>query len=173
MRVLPGQTENTGPRWPALLLTTLLSVVTAGCGTSDPLSGAKLYPVRGKVTLSDGKPLTSGRIFFVGEKSPVSSSADIASDGAFTFKGAKADGLPEGSYKIRIEAGSSGSGKKDASGKLNPNAPFALKYLDEDSSQLTATVGTDESKNNFELTLDTIDSAPQTNGGAADRKGGR
>jgi hypothetical protein len=169
MHVLDGQRENTGPRPRALLLTVLLSVVAAGCGQSDPLSGAKLYPVKGTVVLSDGKPLTSGRIFFVATTSTITSVADIASDGAFTFKGAAGDGLPEGPYKIRIEAGSSGNGVKGATGKLNPTAPFAMKYLDEDSSELTATVGPEESKNKFEIKLETHDRAAQLKGGASDR----
>jgi hypothetical protein len=173
MSVIDRQSENTGPRPPALLLTALLSVVAAGCSESNPLSGAKLYPVKGKVLLSDGKPLTSGRVVFVATKSTITSTANIESDGAFTFKGTPGDGLPEGEYKVRIEGGSSGSGAKAASGKLKPTLPFGTKYLDEDSSELTATVAPDESKNNFEFKLETHDPAEPLRGNAADRRGGR
>jgi hypothetical protein len=173
MRVLDGLRENTGPRTPTLLLTVLLFVVAAGCGESNPLSGVKFYPVRGKVMLSDGKPLTSGRVVFAATKSSITSTANIDSDGAFTFKGASGDGLPEGVYKIRFEVGSPGSGVKGAIGKLNPTAPFAMKYLDEDASELTATVTPEESKNNFEFNSETHERAAQLRGGAPDRTGRR
>jgi hypothetical protein len=173
MNLIDGQRENAGPRPPALLLAALLSVVAPGCGESNPLSGVKFYPVKGKVMLSDGKPLTSGRVVFVATKSTITSTADIESDGAFAFKGNSGVGLPDGEYKIRFEAGSSGSPVKGASARLKATAPFAMKYLDEDSSKLTAMVAPDESKNNFEFTLETHDPAAQLRGSAADRKARR
>ena len=115
--------------------------------------------------LPDGKALTSGQVVFVGSKTMVTSSATIESDGSFTFKGASGDGLPEGDYKIRIEGGSGSGGKK---GKANN--PFADQFLDEDTSELTATVTSDESKNNFELKLTPTKKAE---GGGGDRRGGR
>jgi hypothetical protein len=173
MNLIDGHSENVGPRPRVVLLTALLAVVTAGCTESNPLSGLKLYPVKGKVMLSDGKPLTSGRVVFVATKSTITSTADIEGDGAFAFKGNSGDGLPDGEYKIRFEAGSSGSRVKGASGGLKATAPFAMKYLDEDSSKLTATVAPDESKNNFVFTLETHDPAAELRGSAADRRAGR
>ena len=82
-------------------MTAGLAVALGGCGEPNALSGAKLYPVKGKVLLEDGKPLTSGQVVFVGSKSMITSPATIASDGTFTFKAASGDGLPEGDYKIR------------------------------------------------------------------------
>ena len=79
----------------------------AGCESSNPLSGKTLYPVTGKVLLADGKPLTSGQVVFVATKSTITSTASIESDGGFAFKAAAGDGLPEGEYKVRIEAGTS------------------------------------------------------------------
>jgi len=139
----------------------------AGCD-SNSLVGAKVYPVKGKVLLPDGKPLTSGQIVFLATQSTVTSTANIESDGGFTFKGSAGDGLPEGDYKVRIEPGSAGvvvKGRTAPQGKL----PFDGKFTDEDSSGLTATVTSDESKNNFEFKL--IPGKPGRN--AAESRGGK
>jgi hypothetical protein len=169
MKMLDFHGENRGRRPAAVTLATLLSVIVAGCSESSPLSGLKLYPVHGKAVLSDGHPLTSGLVSFVATKSTISSSANIGTDGTFAFKGTQGDGLPEGEYKVRFEVGSAGAAEKVAKGKLKTNAPFATKYLDEDSSGLTVTVAADEAKNNFEFKLDTHDSAAPPRAGAVAR----
>jgi hypothetical protein len=128
------------------VMTAVLALAVGGC-ESNALSSAKFYPVKGKVLLPDGKPLTSGHVVFVGSKSMITSTATIESDGSFTFKGNSGDGLPEGDYKVKIEAGSGGGSKS------KPSLPFANQFLDEDTSGLTATVTTDEATNNFELKL--------------------
>jgi hypothetical protein len=134
-------------RFAVWLLSTVVAVSLAGCGESNPLSGVKMYPVKGKVTLPDGKPLTSGRVTFVATKSTITSTANIESDGSFAFKGgANGDGLPEGEYKVRLEGGTTTGSKKGGT-------PFPSKYLDEDGSDLTATVKPDESGNSFDLKL--------------------
>jgi hypothetical protein len=170
MSLIDRRSENSRARLLVLLLPALASVIAAGCSQSNPLSGVKLYPVKGKVTLSDGKPLTSGRVAFVGTKTTITSSADIESNGAFTFKGASGEGLPEGEYKVRFEVGSS---VKGAGGKLKATAPFAMKYLDEDASKVLATVEPDASKNNFEFVLQKHDPADQRRSDAGDRRSGR
>jgi hypothetical protein len=131
----------------AFVMTASLALAVGGCGERNELSTAKLYPVKGKVLLPDGKPLSSGHVVFVGTKSTVTSTATIESDGSFTFKGSSGDGLPEGEYKIKIEAGSGADGKSKSS------LPFANQFLDEDASGLTRTVTSDEANNNFELKL--------------------
>jgi hypothetical protein len=129
------------------LLSTVVTIALAGCGESNPLSGLKLYPVKGKVTLPDGKALDSGTVVFVATKSMITSSTNIESDGSFAFKGgANGNGLPEGEYKVRLEVGGGTRAKKGTT-------PFPSKYLDEDSSDLTATVKPDETSNNFDLKL--------------------
>ena len=171
--------QDRGPsetsRRPAAVVTlaVLMSGIVAGCSETNPLVGLKLYPVKGKAVLSDGHPLTSGLVSFVATKSTISSSANIGTDGTFVFKGTQGDGLPEGEYKVRFEVGSGGGAEKLAKGKPTVNAPFALKYLDEDSSGLTVTVTADEAKNNFEFNLDKHDSVAQPRAGAAGRRGGR
>ena len=59
----------------AWLLSAVVTIALAGCGESNPLSGARVYPVKGKVTLPDGKPLGSGKVVFVATKSTITSSA--------------------------------------------------------------------------------------------------
>ncbi|MGL4943014.1 MAG: hypothetical protein ACRC46_07475 [Thermoguttaceae bacterium] len=72
----------------------LLAVVTLfGCG-----SGTK---VSGKVTFSDGKPLTVGRVVFT--NGTLSASGGINKNGEFRMGMSKdGDGVPEGSYKVYI-----------------------------------------------------------------------
>ena len=120
---------------------------------SNPLSGVKSYPVKGKVLLPGGKPLTGGEVVFVATKSTITSTTEIGSDGTFTVKGPSGDGLPEGEYKIRIDGGSSGQVSKGVRGAPQGKLAFDSVFLDEDSSGLTANVTSDESKNNFEFTL--------------------
>jgi hypothetical protein len=148
-------------------LPVLIVMAMAGC-ESNSLSGKTLYPVKGKVLLPDGKPLTSGQVVFVATKSTITNTANIEGDGGFAFKGAGSEGLPEGEYKIRIEGGSSAvvvKGRGAAQGKL----PFDGKFADEDTSGLTATVTADESTHNVEFKLVPGNAAKN----AADPRGGR
>jgi len=161
-----------GLRLAACCLPVFIVMGMAGC-ESNPLSGLKLYPVKGKVLLPDGKPLTSGQVVFVATKSTITGTANIESDGGFTFKGASGDGLPEGEYKVRIEAGSSGPALKGVGGAPKSKLPFDPIFLDEDSSGLTATVTADETKNNFELKLVPSSSSAQSKKNTADSRGGR
>jgi predicted small secreted protein len=121
----------------------VMAALLAGCGDGNTIRNlGSFYPVQGKVTLPDGKPLAATTVIFVG---PVTSAAKTESDGTFTFKGTQ-DGLPAGDYKVRLEViESKGTAK-------NPIVPFPNKYLDEDSSDLTATVKPVES-NSFDLKL--------------------
>lgn len=142
-------------------LTGMVVLVLAGCGGQpDPLKGMTFYPAKGTVLLADGKPLTSGNIIFVATKSTITSTAAIGPDGGFTFKSASGDGLPEGEYRARIEATST----PVSGGKAKATLPFASHYLDEDTSEIKATVTPDVSKNNFEFKLNAKDATPATSG---------
>ncbi len=124
----------------------------AGCGGgegNDSFLGMQRYPVKGKVVLADGKPLTGGRVIFLSDAPPGSAAADIGSDGSFEFKGASGDGLPVAKYKVHITT------PPPAGSRTATKPAFASKYLDEDTSGLSATVTSDESKNQFEFKLDT------------------
>jgi hypothetical protein len=147
-------------RWIALLAG--VALCCQGCGdANNPLAGATFYPVKGKVVMADGKPLTAGRIVFAATKSTMSSTAPIDGDGSFTFKSPSGDGLPEGDYKIRIEP--------TTTGKTKGVMPFPGMYTDEDQSGLKATVTSDENKNNFEFKLEAKEPAPKSSKRGADR----
>jgi hypothetical protein len=140
--------------------TVAVMLVAAGCGggSGSPFAGPR-YPVKGKVMLVDGKPLTAGRIFFAATEPPTSAVADIGSDGTFEFKGPSGDGLPEAKYKVRI-APAAPEGTRTA-----VKLAFASKYQDEDDSGLTATVTSDASKNQFEFKLETKNAEGPTSNG--------
>jgi hypothetical protein len=157
-------------RLAACCLSVSMVIGVAGC-ESNPLSGKTLYPVKGKVLLADGKPLTSGAVVFVATKSTITSTANVENDGGFTFKGASGDGLPEGEYKVRIEAGTSSLAVKGLRGAPQGKLRFDSIYLDEDSSNLTATVTPDETKNNFEFKLVPSSSSAKTKKSTADSPG--
>jgi hypothetical protein len=146
-----GSVREAWRRWLRIVLAGAATIGLAGCG--DPLASMTFYPVSGKVLLPDGKPLATGSVVFAATKSTLTSVAKLGSDGSFTFKGSK-DGLPEDTYKVRIEVDDVGTGPIKAKPVRNRRAqvPFPEKYLDEDKSGLTATVKPGES-NDFKFTL--------------------
>ena len=73
----------------------------SGCG-EPTYPTATLYPVKGQVLLSDGKPLTSGQVVLVSNQD-VAFLGKVESDGRFSIKSGASDGAPEGEYKVRIE----------------------------------------------------------------------
>jgi hypothetical protein len=126
-----------------LLVAGLVLLGTSGCGQSGGVAGLPHHPVKGKVILSDGKPLTSGQVVFVSSKGGSEFFGEIQSDGSFTMKSPAAEGLPEGDYLVRIdpEVQTSASGKgKPASRRGGPNIPYPAKYADETTSGLKVTV---------------------------------
>src|SRR5438874_2585869 len=89
----------------ALLFSASL-LAAAGCGGSD--TPFTTYPVKGRILLANGKPLTKGRVTFVavdGLRPPAS--GEIGLDGSFSLTTrADGDGATPGEYKIRIEPAS-------------------------------------------------------------------
>jgi len=148
--------------------TVAMVIALAGCGgqNGNPFGGLQRHAVKGKVLLADGKPLTTGHVVFLSDAPPASGSADIGSDGAFEFKNPSGDGLPEAKYKVHITLGPTAG---NASGGRAAKPAFASKYLDEDTSGLTATVTSDESKNQFEFKLDAKNATEPTSGGGRRR----
>lgn len=115
----------------------------SGCGAgSYSTSGEKVYPVKGKVLLASGKPLSGGKVSFLPKKEPgLPSTGKIASDGSFTLTTADGrEGAAEGDYKVRIDPDETLYSKKAGTAKLK-NLPFPASYMDEDGDTgLTASV---------------------------------
>jgi hypothetical protein len=126
----------------SLLFTALaFSAVLPGCG-GIAMSTATAYPVKGKVLLASGQPLTEGKVIFLPKDgSGMTAKGEIGPDGAFSLKTADdREGAPAGVYKVRIEPGTSALAK--SGGKLDATKlPFSAAYMDEDGETgLTATV---------------------------------
>jgi hypothetical protein len=116
----------------------LVLAVVAGCGNSDAGVPVTTHPVKGKVLLPDGKPLSQGVITFVPTKQPGrEATAKIESDGTFTLTTQHPnDGAAEGDYRVTIVSDLSVPGAKPGSKRLVVNP----KYEEENSSGLTATI---------------------------------
>jgi hypothetical protein len=105
----------------------------SGCGEqADWIPAIKdpAFPVKGRVLLPNGKPLTSGRIEFYPVKDPgLIAHGELASDGTFELRTREpGDGAIPGEYKVRIMIP-----EKKEYGRL-------ANYRDEDGSKLKATV---------------------------------
>jgi hypothetical protein len=120
-------------------LAATLAVVVVGCSESGP----KLYPVRGKLTYEDGKPVGGGAqsvMFQSAEDANSVASGDLQEDGSFELHHISGKpGTVAGTHKVMIlverpEWGSERSG------------PLA-KYQSFDTSELTATV--EEKSDNY------------------------
>jgi hypothetical protein len=138
-----------------------LAASAMGCGGGAPNLGAA-HPVKGRVTLPDGKTMPGLKVVFWG---PTSDSALTESDGTFAFTGEKG-GLPAGDYKVRLEIAQSGKASKNAT------LPFPSRYLDEDFSGLTAKVTADGPNDfDFKLTKDDASTDRSRGSGAGRVKG--
>ena len=89
------------PQWIFLAL----PIVLVGCARDINKSALdqKRYPVSGKVTLADGKPLTEGTISFLpdnktGEQVGLAAVGKLQSDGSFELDG----GAPAGNYRVKL-----------------------------------------------------------------------
>jgi hypothetical protein len=119
--------------WPWIAV---LGAVVAGCANGIYGSSSDV-PVKGKVLLADGKPLSSGRVIFVSSETALSYGGTLSSDGGFELKQGSRVGAPAGSYKVRIEVDETSLPKGRAK---SHQLPFPSRYLDEDVSKLAATV---------------------------------
>src|SRR6266852_2637307 len=72
---------------------------SAGCGSRQ-------YPVRGKVTLEDGTPVTAGVVVFesyvLEGKMPVMARGSIQTDRSYQLITSKGDGAPPGKYRVIV-----------------------------------------------------------------------
>jgi hypothetical protein len=138
-----GDFENGRRRtWAAVALSAVMAAMLGGCGENYRGKLGSSYPVKGKVTLPDGKPLPQVKVIFSG---PVTNGVVTESDGTFAFKGDGA-GLAAGDYQVHLEI-------TESKGSLRRQTlPFPKRYLDEDASGLTASVKPD-GPNDFEFKL--------------------
>jgi hypothetical protein len=109
-----------------------VAVITAGCGK-------RLYPVYGKVTFEDGKPLAKGMIVFEGNigESVVMARGMVQPDGSYqlsTYK--QGDGVPPGRYRALINP----MDLSDVPDEMK-NLPMDIKYLKFETSGLEFDVG--------------------------------
>ncbi|WP_406696901.1 hypothetical protein V5E97_38535 [Singulisphaera sp. Ch08] len=116
----------------------------AGCGSSDAAGKVTVYPVKGKILLPDGQPLTSGRVVFLplGELM-IESSGTIGADGAFSLStGESGEGAPAGEFRVKITPNESKLAvAKPGSRSVNQRKlPFPPQYADEETSGLKVTV---------------------------------
>jgi hypothetical protein len=123
----------------------ILAAGLSGCGGASALEAEPLYVTRGKVELASGKPLSSGTIEFVPLRPRLSETiGDIESDGTFTIRTLDVDqheGVSAGEYKVRIRPDSHTLVRRgDAVVVDRKRLPFHAKYLNEETSALTATV---------------------------------
>src|SRR5262249_17472482 len=108
---------------------TFLAVVllgSAGCGS---VGGESYYPVKGKIVLADGKPLTSGRVMFVSPQRGLTYGGTVGADGTFSLKAGAREGAPAGSYQVRIEMDETTLPRADQTRtRQSVRLPFNQKY---------------------------------------------
>jgi hypothetical protein len=121
-----------------IVLVLQLALSIPGCGGNAQYSGP-VYPVTGKVLLSDGKPLTDGMIQFIPDSGGFLASGKIGADGTFTLTSLdKREGAAPGTYKVRIQPSLAMTAPK---AKRTPPLPFNARYTDDDGDTgLTATI---------------------------------
>jgi hypothetical protein len=119
-----------------------IAALAAGCGDPDAVpTSLKTYPVKGKVVLADGKPLSSGVVVLASPEKGMEFEGRVQPDGTFQVKSSYGDGAPEGAYKIRIQADTSKPGDGKSKGRRSgANLPYPPRYGDEATSGLTAVV---------------------------------
>jgi hypothetical protein len=80
------------------LISACLLFCFAGCGSG-------MQPVRGKVTLPDGKPAAGSQVVFESDKEgkKISARGDVLEDGTFVMSTVNpGDGVPPGKYKVQV-----------------------------------------------------------------------
>ncbi len=129
--------------WQAGPLVSLVLLGVSGCG------GGALFPVSGKVTYKDGKPVTAGLVIFEPVGQRPSARGEIQPDGSFQLGtyGDK-DGAMEGEYKVLIAPP-----PLPEEGK-RPPSPIHPKYQKLESTPLKFTVTRDRDKNKFNIEVE-------------------
>jgi hypothetical protein len=117
-----------------------------------PGGGSGNVPAKGKVTFSDNdEPLTQGSVAFL--KDGKISRGDIQPDGTYVvFTGTGTDnGLPPGQYKVYITGSDKVIPIAGSEGSNDYEPQIAKKYESEETSGLTAEVGSSTKEYNFKV----------------------
>ena len=131
----------------ALLPACLVLTVLMGCDAGRP----GVYPVEGRVTISDGTPLRGGMILLEATNpEQTNARGSIGDDGVYritTFE--PNDGAMAGKHRVMFcPALSRGNPRKKYEDTIHE------RYLDFDTSRLTVDVSADAKPNRFDFTLD-------------------
>jgi hypothetical protein len=167
--MIPKMKQHNLSKWLGLTLAIILG--SGGCSDPDSPGTFDLNPVNGTVVLDDGKPLTSGRVILVSRELAMEFEGELDPKGGFRIGSNLGDGVPEGTYRIRIEPDESSlSQMKHKSATRKWRFPFPVRYSNEDTSDLTATVAPGE--NRLEPFRLTTTSARKSNGQGSGRTKG-
>ena len=129
----------------------LVVACVAGCGPGGPAT----QPVTGKVTFSDGSPLTQGTVIFYSRE--VTPMGQIKEDGSYTLYTGEKQGAPTGSYTVYF-MGTEAQGyvpaeQLGAGGRAGPQALLVPdKYLSPETSGIRKEVST--GKNDIPITVE-------------------
>ncbi len=137
-------------RWPSAFsagFAVLAALACAGCG---PPAGLQKVIVEGAVTL-DGTPIPNGEVRFL----PIEGTAGPVSGGPIKdgqYRAESRGGVPVGKHRVEIRAFRAPSGRQTGVAAIEGGP--AEQYLPErynTKSELTATVGASESRQDFAL----------------------
>jgi len=125
----------------------LLTLSVVGCGPPR-VAQVTTVPIKGKVVLANGQPVTAGRVTFVSKETNVGGVepfGDLQKDGTFSLMTQKpGDGAPVGRYLVWIDLVDYRNPPKTFS-----SSPVPTKYRSSSTSDLAVEVKAGES----ELTL--------------------
>ena len=128
----------------------LAALGLTGCSPSGP----KVYPVQGKVTLTDGTPILYGHVILQPDKAQGNLSMEICQgtiqEGNYTIMTGARPGAPLGAYTVAIEAAK----------EVDPQNPYFTewladeKYIDPTRSKLTLVVVEKPDPGRYDFKLD-------------------
>jgi len=121
----------------------IIAVFMAGCSNNVPLSG--------KITFSDGEPVTFGNVFFV---TPTTlAQAPIQKDGTYTVGSlAESDGMPKGEYQVYVVVEEVTSRESGGQSVTTYTSLIDPKFTTPETSGLTFTA--DGKKRKFDIQVD-------------------
>ena len=127
----------------AVALVFLVLFGISGCGSQT------LFPVSGKVTYKDGKPVAAGFVIFEPVNQKIGARGEIQADGSFRLGTHREnDGAMEGEYKVLVAPP-----PLPEEGKRR-RSPIHPKYQDLQSTPLKFTVTRDSEKNIFNIQVE-------------------